>query len=463
MSDNKALPIIIIIVIILVGAYLYNNGNFKFLGAITTLDGCNGNQDCIDCISQDSVCVAGGVKYYEYANGVCALGSSDYCANGCAYGHCLEQDYGAVCFPDGTKLCEHTYYEASTGGILCNIDNIQTCSGSCVDGACVSGTSTCSDGTQVGSCSTTKPRECIQTSSGTIGFVNSCTKCGCPSGYTCNSVTDECETSNVNTCQSNGGTCQASSCLDGYYELSYSGCPTNYECCSECTPQASYKCYGNDVYYYDSCGNKGIIKQDCDYGCSNGACTNCQTDCSCAEFTCVGNTCNDGCGGDCEGTYEGNECNEVGTSFAITWTEYYSMSNEEVIDAICDSSLDCGVKEGFTVSCIKEGKVQDRLYEGAVDKCKSGKTSVSGVFGRLINKIIGVYGNICSAWIDAKSLFTDKGACIAESNSTFGGIWDTILKTVGGMGVSAQYVVMATVGGIILIISLVIVPLLKGK
>ena len=40
-----------------------------------------------------------------------------------------------------------------------------------------------------------------------------------------------------------------------------------------CTPEASSSCFNGDVYWYDSCGNPGAVKEDCNgRGCSSGVC-----------------------------------------------------------------------------------------------------------------------------------------------------------------------------------------------
>jgi hypothetical protein len=40
----------------------------------------------------------------------------------------------------------------------------------------------------------------------------------------------------------------------------------------ECTSRYDTKCYNSDVWWYDSCGNIEILKEDCDNECSNGQC-----------------------------------------------------------------------------------------------------------------------------------------------------------------------------------------------
>ena len=40
----------------------------------------------------------------------------------------------------------------------------------------------------------------------------------------------------------------------------------------DCTPHASKKCYNNDVYWYDSCGDREGKYRDCPHGCEGGQC-----------------------------------------------------------------------------------------------------------------------------------------------------------------------------------------------
>ncbi len=42
-----------------------------------------------------------------------------------------------------------------------------------------------------------------------------------------------------------------------------------------CTPHSEYMCYGNALYWYDSCGKREEIKEECPFGCLNTSCQNC--------------------------------------------------------------------------------------------------------------------------------------------------------------------------------------------
>ena len=79
---------------------------------------------------------------------------------------------------------------------------------------------------------------------------------------TCSSLGYECGTYEICGVLTNCGTCE-----EGY------NC-TNGQCQIFCTPNLSYTCYDNDVYWYDGCGNREEIKEDCEIGeiCENGIC-----------------------------------------------------------------------------------------------------------------------------------------------------------------------------------------------
>jgi len=78
-------------------------------------------------------------------------------------------------------------------------------------------------------------------------------------------------------------------------------CPSSYSCSGNacvapCTSHTSASCYGGDVYWYDSCGNREGVRSDCTSSqtCSSGACVaKCVP--SCSGKNCGG----DGCGGSC--------------------------------------------------------------------------------------------------------------------------------------------------------------------
>ena len=91
-------------------------------------------------------------------------------------------------------------------------------------------------------------------------------------------------------CIGSGSTCQASFSSAGTYTAFIQvadGNDTKTSSCSAfvapsqqaCTTDATQKCVGNAVYWFDSCGNQGSLDQQCtgSQTCSNGACVSQQT------------------------------------------------------------------------------------------------------------------------------------------------------------------------------------------
>ncbi|PKP54492.1 MAG: hypothetical protein CVT90_00995, partial [Candidatus Altiarchaeales archaeon HGW-Altiarchaeales-3] len=87
---------------------------------------------------------------------------------------------------------------------LDNVGNNVTCSTSC------SSTSTCSDGTLYGQCSTTKPKYC---NNGTL--IDNCSLCGCDAGQDCNTTSGQCHIS-PSTCSDGTPYGSCSSTKPGY-------------------------------------------------------------------------------------------------------------------------------------------------------------------------------------------------------------------------------------------------------
>jgi len=79
---------------------------------------------------------------------------------------------------------------------------------------------------------------------------------------TCSGLNKECGTVNDGC----GNTLNCGICSSG------KTC-NNGICESICTPETEKKCYNNDVYWFDSCGDRGSKYEDCGTnGCSNGVC-----------------------------------------------------------------------------------------------------------------------------------------------------------------------------------------------
>jgi eight-cysteine-cluster-containing protein len=64
-------------------------------------------------------------------------------------------------------------------------------------------------------------------------------------------------------------------CRPGY-QKSRLWCPDSGVCCmprqTDCEPEAESRCYGGHEYWYDSCGNKVMKREYCQWGCIEGQC-----------------------------------------------------------------------------------------------------------------------------------------------------------------------------------------------
>jgi hypothetical protein len=74
----------------------------------------------------------------------------------------------------------------------------------------------------------------------------------------------------------NAGTYTISYCINDNNNNSANYCGTKLVTLT-CTPQASSQCYNNNLYWYDSCGVLGTMKETCQNGCENNACKVCAT------------------------------------------------------------------------------------------------------------------------------------------------------------------------------------------
>ena len=157
--------------------------------------------------------------------------------------------YGAQC---GNNGCGGKCGSGCASGYLCvNYKCIkqQTSSGGSSDrssGGGSSGGGSSSGGSSGGS-----------SGDGSSGGSSGCNDTCASLGYTCGNQTICNKSINCGTCDS------------GYY--------CNSGNCIECTPHATFNCSGGDVYWWNSCGQREGIKQDClaNQICSGGACVDC--------------------------------------------------------------------------------------------------------------------------------------------------------------------------------------------
>jgi hypothetical protein len=309
----------------------------------------------------------------------------------------------------------------------------------------------------------------------------------------CESVKGETNGNCPNDCQTSGG--GATSCTQVTTDDSGKSI-NNGGSCSE-FPDGKYKCINSNLYvcrdfqsglgkcWFSNSQNTGCApcsaqttKNLCELlvGCSWNIITNqCSGDfntCQTGQKQCPDGTCQstDCCnhGTDC-GTGNGG----TGSAKTITLTEYYSISDEDFIAYAngCGQDSDCTLKEGYNVKCELDSslytQMQKRIKKYYGDKCLSDTpsavkialgighwASLGGVptAKQICDLSNQARGELSSWW---STIFKTKtGICVAKSTAWYGGIWEQALTIVGGLGLPAQYVVIATVFIIILILIL---------
>ncbi|MFA5068477.1 MAG: hypothetical protein WC466_10665, partial [Candidatus Izemoplasmatales bacterium] len=287
-----------------------------------------------DGVGFNRQCVNNG-EYRENAlnRAVCRSGTWKTTASGwgcsagfsCDSGTC-QNNYCAAAFPfsapgemlETASRCSGTCQSCSAQGKQCGIVADQ-CGGWLFCGACASG--------QVCNASGQCVASCTPNCSGKVCGSDACGgTCGaCASGQTCN-ASGQCVASCVPaTCSSLGklcgvwndncgGTVNCGSCLADEFCNVSGQCVAND---SDCTLKSSQKCDSGHLYWYDSCGNRGEMAQNCGANsatqnfrcagnwvqqevivkdCASGACTesktwNNTTDCEPLGKICVDGVC----------------------------------------------------------------------------------------------------------------------------------------------------------------------------
>ena len=144
----------------------------------------------------------------------------------------------------------------------------------------------------------------------------------------------------------------------------------------------------------------------------------------------------------------------VATAKTFTWTDYYSMNNEKFAKGnyLCSSTSECPLKSGYDVSCIANEEFTERIYDYSFEKCDE----TAGWWNELISVSLRIStlnlikGDFCSGYTFFKEKWDNlvgkpNDFCLAESNTWYGKAWDSTLKTIGGMGLPIQYVMIITI------------------
>ena len=271
---------------------------------------CNASTNaCYSIIVQPQNCSDGTIS------GQCSVTLPKYCQNGtfvnnctacgCPSGQSCNATSNACYTPvippqncsDGTQhgQCSATRPKYCNNGTLVN--NCTNCG--CPIGLSCNATSngcytpTCPDGTLYNQCSVTKPKYCLN---GTLA--DNCTQCGCLSGQLCNSTANTCyiPTCSDGTVYGNCSLTRPRYCSNGTIidNCSVCGCPSGQAC--NATSKACYVPMCSDGTLYNLCSatkpkfcSNGMLVDNCTgCGCPSGQ------DCNATSKACYVPVCSDG-------------------------------------------------------------------------------------------------------------------------------------------------------------------------
>jgi len=184
-------------------------------------------------------------------------------------------DSGEVCEKNDSKLCRDISSSHTDGTAYCNSScrgwNMSQCSNSgskCDNGVLEAGEI----------CETYEKKNCSEIDSsyttGTAFCYGTCngwntSQCGTSSTAECDNGTVEsgevCEQDDYVSCTTLGyenGTAYCNQTCTGW----------NEDGCGNCASKDHTECYSNQVYWYDSCGNREDLKENCSEKCTAGEC-----------------------------------------------------------------------------------------------------------------------------------------------------------------------------------------------
>lgn len=175
----------------------------------------------------------------------------------------------------------------------------------------------------------------------------------CPFG-----MANKCVTTCTPTCTSQADCCGSRVC--GSVS---NGCGTSYTCGSctsplvcvsgSCVCKSNYysSCSDGHRYWYDSCGNRGNVREFCTYGCSGDRCNTCTPSNACAANTCVGQTCTDSCGIVYSGTKGPDNSCAATTCVGKSCADICGNTFSGTLQPNCPVNSECGISPNGCGTC----------------------------------------------------------------------------------------------------------------
>lgn len=427
-------------------SYFSMGNKFKVNGVII-----NPASSCPTCPQWSGLGIGNRYRYFCYDCGDSTSGScsdSDGNKNPNVFGRVTDK-YGINHMDSCQSSDSLLEYYCSGNEYLSYIVPCQCISGACVQTTCTFGASP--DGSC--KCSSTEGASCSSELDACFGY-------GCIGGKI---TKTDCVSDITQSCQW-GSDIITYKCIAGKKVKTSeecAPCPTDWKCSewSTCSnEQQTRTCTDSN-----NCGNlfsRPALTQSCEK-CGDGICSGNEKPSTCSDCkTCdYNNNCDSGetsifcqdCKDDGSGSGGGTTTYIATTS---TLTEYYSTSIEKLIkqDAICSDTMQCKPKIGYKVECDLS-KSED-VYNYFYAKCDEN----AGFVNEIIRGAFFIFGNIfgdktdfCVGFADYKSNFNKLGMCIAKSESSMGMVWDGTLNIIGGFGLPTHYVLLTTIGILILL------------
>jgi len=378
---------------------------------------CSGNQTCAN-----GSCVSAGCCSTNAQCGTNSLVGDAFCQGGNVYKNFR------------TYTCNNAGTSSSTCSNTLTPQLQTTCSGSqtCSNGSCAS--IACTSNSQ---CGTSGPSGSLFCQGNNVYQNYTTYTCNNPgtSNSSCTSATTPQINSNCNANQtcSNGSCTNTNNCTSNYQQkcsgnnlywydscgnqqsfVQYcaNGCSGNACINSNCTSNYQQRCSGNNLYWYDSCGNQQSISQYCTNGCSGNSCQTYNNNCTSNSYqSCSGNNLYwyDSCGNQqsisqyCTNGCSGNSCqnyNYNNNNYGFCTYHAYKL-------CVGNNSYwynSCGIQQDLYTSC------------GGGQTCQYGQCAtyiINPVLPPIqpINSYVAYYRTSCSGssvrWYD--SLGADSG------------------------------------------------------